>query len=209
MVLRNGFLVQIILPDDVLLKKKKLYIFPPSLLCALVSASSVLGLVMSRKLPFQLYRVFFFSSAIRVYYYCFRSRPRIFGNNSKKMNTSTEKITINFNTSRFGVKVADGSFDPTTTIGEVHARLRKKLMKAKATPASPGVSNDASVTAGGAASGNIGGGGAAATYVFVRNGTEAFIPAPEQTLQTLLDLYAAAPEQRKLYVTIDPEIFSG
>lgn len=61
MVLRNGFLVQIILPDDVLLKKKKLYIFPPSLLCALVSASSVLGLVMSRKLPFQLYRVFFFS----------------------------------------------------------------------------------------------------------------------------------------------------
>ena len=164
---------------------------------------------MSRKLPFQLYRVFFFSSAIRVYYYCFRSRPRIFGNNSKKMNTSTEKITINFNTSRFGVKVADGSFDPTTTIGEVHARLRKKLMKAKATPASPGVSNDASVTAGGAASGNIGGGGAAATYVFVRNGTEAFIPAPEQTLQTLLDLYAAAPEQRKLYVTIDPEIFSG
>jgi hypothetical protein len=121
------------------------------------------------------------------------------------MNTTAEKITINFNTSRFGVKVADGSFDPTTTIGEVHARLRKKLMKAKAAPSGPGASGERATTAavGGAASSGT------ATYVFVRNGTEAFIPAPEQTLQTLLDLYATAPEQRKLYVTIDPEVFSG
>ncbi|KPA85117.1 hypothetical protein ABB37_01507 [Leptomonas pyrrhocoris] len=125
------------------------------------------------------------------------------------MNTSTEKITINFNTSRFGIKVADGSFDPTTTIGEVHARLRKKLMKAKVAPASPLLHSEGA-TVGGAASGGSGGGGnGAATYVFVRNGTEAFIPAPEQTLQTLLDLYATAPGQRKLYVTIDPEVFSG
>ncbi|KPI82877.1 hypothetical protein ABL78_8110 [Leptomonas seymouri] len=122
------------------------------------------------------------------------------------MNTLTEKITISFSTSRFGVKVADGSFDPTTTIGEVHARLRKKLMKAKAAPASPAVSCEGSAVAGATSGSSIGG---AATYLFVRNGTEAFIPAPEQTLQTLLDLYATAPEQRKLYVTIDPEVFSG
>lgn len=129
------------------------------------------------------------------------------------MNTSTEKITINFNTSRFGVKVADGSFDPTTTIGEVHARLRKKLMKAKAAPSATGGSGgvgEASTVAGTAANtGASSSSSGAATYVFVRNGTEAFIPAPEQTLQTLLDLYATAPEQRKLYVTIDPEVFSG
>lgn len=116
------------------------------------------------------------------------------------MDPSSEKITINFNTSRFGVKVADGSFEPGTTVGEVHARLRKKLMKAKASPSSTGTETGGDgVTAG----------GGVATYVFIRNGTEAFIPAPEQTLQTLLDLYSTAPEQRKLYVTIDPEVFSG
>lgn len=115
------------------------------------------------------------------------------------MNTSSDKITINFNTSRFGVKVADGSFEPQTTIGEVHARLRKKLIKAKASPSSAGTSGE----------GSAAGSGGAATYVFIRNGTEAFIPAPEQTLQSLLDLYAIAPEQKKLYVTIDPEVFSG
>lgn len=119
------------------------------------------------------------------------------------MDTSSEKITINFNTSRFGVKVADGGFEPGTTIGEVHARLRKKLMKAKASPSASGPSGE------GAAGATAGGSGGVATYVFVRNGTEAFIPAPEQTLQTLLDLYSTAPEQRRLYVTIDPEVFSG
>lgn len=115
------------------------------------------------------------------------------------MNVSAEKITVNFNTTRFGVKVADGSFDPDTTIGEVHARLRKKLIKAKATTGSPA---DAAGAPAGAS-------GSAATFIFVRNGTEAFIPAPEQTLQALLDVYATAPEARRLYVTIDPEVFSG
>ncbi|KAG5474520.1 hypothetical protein LSCM1_03307 [Leishmania martiniquensis] len=118
------------------------------------------------------------------------------------MNVTREKVTVNFNTSRFGVKVADGSFDPGTTIGEVHARLRKKLVKAKAVTA-PAVSGGSE----GAAS--ISTSGCGATFVFLRNGTEAFIPAPEQTLQTLLDMYATAPEARKLYVTIDPEVFSG
>ncbi|CBZ28647.1 conserved hypothetical protein [Leishmania mexicana MHOM/GT/2001/U1103] len=122
------------------------------------------------------------------------------------MNTTTEKVTINFNTSRFGVKVADGSFDPDTTIGEVHARLRKKLVKAKAMAvpvASGGLEGVAAIGNCTAASGS------GATFIFVRNGTEAFIPAPEQTLQTLLDMYATAPEARRLYVTIDPEVFSG
>ncbi|XQJ28523.1 hypothetical protein NXY56_004547 [Leishmania guyanensis] len=122
------------------------------------------------------------------------------------MNTTTEKVTISFNTSRFGVKVADGSFDPDTTIGEVHARLRKKLVKAKAMTVP--------VTSGGlegvtAISTSTPTSGSGATFIFVRNGTEAFIPAPEQTLQTLLDMYATTPEARKLYITIDPEVFSG
>ncbi|CAJ1030352.1 hypothetical protein Q4I30_005496 [Leishmania utingensis] len=122
------------------------------------------------------------------------------------MNTTTERVTISFNTSRFGVKVADGSFDPDTTIGEVHARLRKKLVKAKAMTVP--------VTSGGlegvtAISSSTPTSGSGATFIFVRNGTEAFIPAPEQTLRTLLDMYATTPEARKLYITIDPEVFSG
>ncbi|KAG5500606.1 hypothetical protein JKF63_03702 [Porcisia hertigi] len=120
------------------------------------------------------------------------------------MNTSKEKVTVNFNTLRFGVKVADGSFDPDTTIGEVHARLRKKLVKAKAAPVASEGAKGAAAT-----SNSTPTGGSGATFIFVRNGTEAFIPAPEQTLQTLLDMYATAPEARKLYVTIDPEVFSG
>ncbi|KAG5475200.1 hypothetical protein CUR178_04653 [Leishmania enriettii] len=122
------------------------------------------------------------------------------------MNTTREKVTINFNTSRFGVKVADGSFDPDTTIGEVHARLRKKLVKAKAmtAPVVSGASEGAT-----AISTSSSTSGSGATFIFLRNGTEAFIPAPEQTLQTLLDMYATTPEARKLYVTIDREVFSG
>ncbi|KAK7195035.1 hypothetical protein NESM_000426300 [Novymonas esmeraldas] len=117
------------------------------------------------------------------------------------MRTASEKVTVAFNTARFGVKVADGSFDSDTTIGEVHARLRKKLVKAKVS-AGGGAGVD-----GVAAPGSTG--TSSATFIFVRNGTEAFIPAPEQTLQALLDLYASSPGARKLYVTIDPEVFSG
>jgi len=127
-----------------------------------------------------------------------------------QMDLSSDPVTLTFNTTRFGVKVADGSFDASTTIGEVHARLRKKLLKSKASVAAPVESpshslpsNRSSVSLPPAPPSQV------ATYLFLRNGTEAFIPTPEQTLECLWALYGGSRESRKLSVTIDTEVFSG
>lgn len=60
-----------------------------------------------------------------------------------------DKITLTFNTSRFGVKLVDGTFPASTTIGEVHSRVRKKIIKALSDKNSPSI----------------------VTYLFLRNGT--------------------------------------
>lgn len=96
------------------------------------------------------------------------------------------KIRLSFDTTRFGVKLADGAFDAATTVGEIHARVRSKLVKDSGA-----------------------GGPVTPTYFFLRNGTEAFIPAPHQTLEELLEAYAPSRESRTLSVTIETEVFSG
>lgn len=127
------------------------------------------------------------------------------------MEQPSGKIILTFNTSRFGVKVADGSFEASTTIGEVHTRLRKKLLKSKASvaPSLPSAESQPHNSTSSGSSPPPAPSGQAATYLFLRNGTEAFIPAPEQTLLCLWELYGNSREVRRLSVTIDTEVFSG
>lgn len=94
---------------------------------------------------------------------------------------------LSFDTSRFGVRLMDGQFEPDTTVGEVHARLRKKLIKEL----------------------SEGTGSPQPTYFFLRNGTEAFIPSPHQSLRELFETYAVSRESRTLSAAIDTEVFSG
>lgn len=98
-----------------------------------------------------------------------------------------DKITLTFDTSRFGVRLMDGQFEQDTTVGDVHARLRKKLVKEICDSA----------------------GAPQPTYCFLRNATEAFIPSPSQTLRELFETYAVSRESRTLSISIDTEVFSG
>ncbi|CCW62232.1 unnamed protein product [Phytomonas sp. EM1] len=116
-------------------------------------------------------------------------------------HTVPDKVTLTFNTTRFGVKLADGVFEASTTIGEIHARLRKKLLKA--------LTDDVGHNRQGSSGGGDFYASTTMTHFFIRNGTEAFIPAPHQTLEELLKVCTTSKDLRTLAATIDLEVFCG